>query len=566
MDEVGRSTVKVDVGEHGLKQHDLRVWTVMFMVFSLVAAGAYGIEEMIPASGAGLTLLMLMVLPFVWGLPFGLVASELGSVRPQEGGYYKWVQEALGEFWGFMAGWWRTISVYIDNTLYVILAGGYLASQWDLNGYEQFAIKAAMIIIFTYINIRGVRDVGFITTILSVLVIAAFAIVAIAGFMNWSLNPFEPFTSHGEIMGVSGISGSEWIMFIGAGLAIGMWMYSGYESMSTIAGELKNPQVIPKATLLTVPLIMAVYIVPTIAGLGSIGQWDSLGYDCRQRGLRGCRHHLLGGRLRHLLHHRRCAGPVLHLQHVHRLGLAEGSSPWPMTIWRRRHWSRSDKKHGVPYVAVLSVGIVNLILCNFAFSDGRHRGRVPADLFVHPGLHLGDDPQEEDPQRGVQVQESRADIPSWCFSASSPSSSEWCRSSSTAPTSSSGALSVSPRDPIMYVIWKLMYGGLAKKDPVNYPLNPKTRLGMGDLKRMAGMFFGFAVVGFAAVPWLRWFEGDWADEYYGETYSAWYYGFLDNFDSMLTAILVIAGIFLAMAVGLAIAAFKVEPRKGTVSR
>ncbi len=133
---------------------------------------------------------MLMVLPFLWGLPFGLVASELGSVRPQEGGYYKWVQEALGEFWGFQAGWWRTISVYIDNTLYVILAGGYLASQWNFNGYEEFAIKAAMILIFTYINIRGVRDVGFITTILSVLVIAAFAIVAIAGFLNWDMNPF----------------------------------------------------------------------------------------------------------------------------------------------------------------------------------------------------------------------------------------------------------------------------------------------------------------------------------------------------------------------------------------
>ncbi len=93
-----------------------------------VRGGAYGIEEMIPASGPGLSLVMLMVLPFVWALPFGLVASELGSVRPQEGGYYKWVQEALGEFWGFQAGWWRTISVYIDNTLYVILAGGYVAS------------------------------------------------------------------------------------------------------------------------------------------------------------------------------------------------------------------------------------------------------------------------------------------------------------------------------------------------------------------------------------------------------------------------------------------------------
>ena len=100
-----------DTGEHGLKKHDIKVSTVVFMIFCLVAAGCYGIEEMIPECGPGLTIIMLCVLPFVWGLPFGLVASELGSVRPQEGGYYKWVQEAFGEFWGFQAGWWRTISI-----------------------------------------------------------------------------------------------------------------------------------------------------------------------------------------------------------------------------------------------------------------------------------------------------------------------------------------------------------------------------------------------------------------------------------------------------------------------
>ena len=67
---------------------------------------------------------------------------------------------------------------------------------------------------------------------------------------------------------------------------------------------------------------------------------------------------------------------------------------------------------------------------------------------------------------------------------------------------------------------------------MHYPLNPRTRLGVGDLKRMAGVFFGFAVVGFVAVPWLRWFEGDWAEEYYSETYADSYLsGFLGNFDT-----------------------------------
>ena len=49
---------------------------------------------------------------------------------------------------------------------------------------------------------------------------------------------------------------ADWLYYIGAGISVGMWMYSGYESMSTIAGEIEDPQVISKGTILSVPLIM----------------------------------------------------------------------------------------------------------------------------------------------------------------------------------------------------------------------------------------------------------------------------------------------------------------------
>ena len=81
MNSVEKTTSTIAMEEHGLKKYDMKVSTVVFMIFCLVAAGAYGIEEMVPAVGPGLTVVMLIVLPFVWGLPFGLVASELGSVR-----------------------------------------------------------------------------------------------------------------------------------------------------------------------------------------------------------------------------------------------------------------------------------------------------------------------------------------------------------------------------------------------------------------------------------------------------------------------------------------------------
>ena len=82
-----KATKVAEVGDHGLKKRDIKVSTVVFMIFCLVAAGCYGIEEAIPGSGPGLTIVMLCVIPFVWALPLGMVSSELGSVRPQEGGY-----------------------------------------------------------------------------------------------------------------------------------------------------------------------------------------------------------------------------------------------------------------------------------------------------------------------------------------------------------------------------------------------------------------------------------------------------------------------------------------------
>ena len=108
----------------------------------------------------------------------GLVAAELGSAIPEEGGFYKWVQRACGEFWGFQAGWWRTLSIYVDNTIYVVLAGSYLASVVNLTATEEYLFKASVVVFFTYINIRGIRDVGLVSTTISIFVMIAFALVA----------------------------------------------------------------------------------------------------------------------------------------------------------------------------------------------------------------------------------------------------------------------------------------------------------------------------------------------------------------------------------------------------
>jgi len=561
MSDVEKQSAAVDVGDHGLKKHDIKISTVVFMIFCLCAAGAYGIEEMIPESGPGLTLVMLIVLPFIWSTPLGLVASELGSARPQEGGYYKWVQEACGEFWGFQAGWWRTISIYIDNTLYVILAGGYLANALDLSWGVEMAFKIGMILVFTYINIRGVKDVGIVSTVLSVLVIFAFGLVALCGFMNWTQNPFVPFTADGEIMGVSGIGFSDWIYYIGMGIALGMWMYSGYESMSTIAGEVSNPQVIPKATMITVPLIMAVYILPTMAGLASLGDWENWGTEAGTVGYSDVVTHFWGPAFGWFF----VVVAILAQCSIYNTYIASGSRGFfaladdylapPILV-------KCDKKHGVPYVAVLSVAIVNIILCQFAFTTV-----VVVDVFLLVSSYVMIFISAMILRKRIPDEERKFKIPGgYGFLAVIcivPCIIAFCSFFINGTDYFIGGMLGIVSGPILYVIWKKMYGGLAKKDPVKYPVNPKTGLAIGDTRKIAAIFVGLFIVGRLALLWLPWFEGDWGPDYYLENYGS---GFFSSFDGMLNAINIASIVFIVVGVLCFLLSLAVEPKKGELKK
>lgn len=521
MSEQRQNTV-ADVGEHGLKKHDIKVSTVVFMIFCLVAAGCYGIEEMIPECGPGLTIVMLCVLPFVWGLPFGLVASELGSVRPQEGGYYKWVQEALGEFWGFQAGWWRTISIYIDNTSYVILAGGYAATVWDMSWGAEFALKFAMILIFTLINIRGVKDVGIASTILSVLVMVAFGVVAVCGFINWGGDAETASTISFRMTAEPAEGLGDWFFYIAGGISIGMWMYSGYESMSTIAGEVANPQVIPKGTLITIPLIMAVYILPTTAGLGSLGNWESWGTDGDCVGYADVVSHFWGPVFGVIF----VIVAILAQCSIYNTYIASGSRGFfsladdnlapPVMV-------KCDKKHGVPYVAVLSVGIFNLIFCMFPFGF-----IIVLDVALLMASYI---------LVYISAMILRRRIPREEYVFKIPGGNGFLTLICVVPICVAifanfingsdyylGGMIGIITGPILYFIWRRRYGGLTKKDPKAFPVNPKTGLGIGDTRKISFLLLIMTIMNAIALVFEPWYEG-WGTE------DAWESG--DYFDGIL---------------------------------
>ena len=534
----GKLAVTIDPSQHGLKQYEMKTSTVVFMIFCLTAAGAYGIEEMIPQAGPGLTLVILIVLPFLWSTPMGLVAAELGSALPQEGGYYKWVQRACGEFWGFQAGWWRTISVYFDNTLYVVLAGSYLGSVLHLSALQEYLFKASVIIFFTYINIRGIRDVGIVSTVISIFVLMAFGLVAAVGFAHWQTNPFVPFIPPGQTL----------LQSVGYGLAIGMWVYSGYESMSTVAGEIKDPQVIPRATLMTVPLIMAVYILPTMGGLASLGRWSEWASEG------GLTYGDVVTQVAPAFGAFFVFIAVIAQFSIFNTYIASGSRGFFALAEDNlapKILVKCSKERGVPYVAVLSLGIFSLIVCMFPFGV-----IVVVDVFLFMSAYAlifisacilrvreGGLPRPFKVPIGTTAFIAMC-IPALIiiFIAFFINGTDYF----------AGGMAALVTGPMMYFVFKRRYGGLTQVDPLNYPVNSKTGLGIGDTKRMAWMFAAMTVIGFIASFFLPWYDDP---DYYRTVYGIeGIFGFLI---SCIRWITVASG---ALTVILAILASRVEPK------
>jgi len=239
---------------------------LVFVMFSYTTGGPFGLEDMVTTSGPGITLVYLLALPFLWCIPVSLVSAELTTAMPVEGGFYRWTRAAFGDFWGFLAGWWNWSASFLLGGAYAVLFTDYLLYYFPkMTWWEHYLISVAIIGALTWINVRGIEMVGQVATALEVFIFVPVMTMIILAFTHWRFDPFRPWA----------VPNQGRFKIFGVGLALGLWLYSGYEQLSTVAEEVEDPQgAYPRALALVVPLSIAAYFLPTLAGLGSAGNWE----------------------------------------------------------------------------------------------------------------------------------------------------------------------------------------------------------------------------------------------------------------------------------------------------
>jgi amino acid transporter len=346
----------------GLKRVRMRLITAVVFVFTLTCSGSFGMEDVVYSSGPGFTLLMILILPLVWSVPMAFVASELGSMIPEAGGLYRWIRRGMGEYWSFQAGWWWTLSLYVDSAVYVALALDYLQNHYGFGGGTRALIGMSIVAVFTFINIRGLDLTGWSLIVIQVVVMVPLLIFTVYGVLQGTGDSFGPLLPPGE----------SFVTSLNLGLAIMMWMYSGWESMSTLAGEIENPQkIIPKALLIGTPIVIATYFFTVwaairIARVDGMDNWMNMwtgggGVDFVEAAK------LVGGSV---LGYMLLVSAVFSNIGLYAGYLATGSRPGFQMARDRlfpRFYGRTHRSWGTPWVAILIMAVIDGALINFEF-------------------------------------------------------------------------------------------------------------------------------------------------------------------------------------------------------
>jgi amino acid transporter len=256
--------------ERQMLKRSLTLLPLFGIIYFTICGGTFGIESLFSYSGAGMALLLIGIVPFVYSIPNMLMVRELQSMMPVEGSYYHWTKQGFNPLTGFMTAWMNWVMSWVDVAIYPVLGATYLSffipqlrDGWGPVPAWVLQWIVALIIIWgiSALQIRGARLAGMTSIWLGVILIIPLVIMSVVGFYNWG--------AHGSAFQMSflpqdtGMTGA-----FAVGLFVVMWNYMGWELPTSAGDEIVKPKrTYPLAMVLVLIAAIATYAIPTVAAL-----------------------------------------------------------------------------------------------------------------------------------------------------------------------------------------------------------------------------------------------------------------------------------------------------------
>jgi APA family basic amino acid/polyamine antiporter len=193
-----------------------------------------------------------------------IVFARLSRLVKGIGGPYIYARKSFGDLAGFLVAWGYWISIWSGNAAISVAGIGYLNNFWP--GLAENHLLSGLLAIsaiwfFTWINTLGIRKVGFVQLVLTILKILPLIAIAIVGYFYFDPGNFKPFN----------LSGESAFSAIGRTTVLTLWAFLGLESVTIPADKIKDPErTIPRATIFGTLLVAVIYIGSTVAVMGII--------------------------------------------------------------------------------------------------------------------------------------------------------------------------------------------------------------------------------------------------------------------------------------------------------
>jgi basic amino acid/polyamine antiporter, APA family len=237
---------------------------IAVVVGVIIGSGIFRVPSPIADASGNLTgIALVWLLGGVVALFGALSIAELATMYPAAGGPYVYLREAYGRPLAFLFGWMWLLTTPISWAAQSMMFAEYLRYFVPIHATAQHVVAAALIVLVAAANYRSVKLGAVIQNLSTGAKILAIVGLSAAIFIFAPGGPANPLRS--EAMGAANWPG------IGIGLIAALWAYDGWENLTTLSGEVKNPQRnLPIALIGGVLVVIAAYLLINAAYLRAL--------------------------------------------------------------------------------------------------------------------------------------------------------------------------------------------------------------------------------------------------------------------------------------------------------
>lgn len=237
------------------------LWSAISLgIGAMVGAGIFALLGQASAI-AGNAVYLSFLAGGIIALLSGYSLAKLGVRYPTAGGIVEYLVQCFGE--GFFSGIMSVIlylAALISLSLIARTFGSY-ASLFLPDGFRPVSVpllSGFIIIMFTWINLEGARNVARIENIIvaiKFLVLLVFSVVSL-----WYIQPSRLSPDH--------YPGTSPIFF---SLAITFFAYEGFRVITNTAEDMEDPvRTLPRAMYISILLVMMLYVIVAFAVFGNL--------------------------------------------------------------------------------------------------------------------------------------------------------------------------------------------------------------------------------------------------------------------------------------------------------